>query len=146
MNTDEIVEKIRCRQASLERKFGGLTTRLRDVSLEEFLRSEMLQEFAFARLYKTMQDVQELSNQLSRLAGCSPEQKFTARLRLLEQHGIIDSELSAHLVTMADFFNMLSDACDEIDSRDLFRVATEDVSRLEAFSKAITAYLEQIAF
>lgn len=82
MSIEDTLRKIERRLSSLERKHAGLATRMVAVSEERFLADEMLQEFAFARLYKMAQDVIDLAALLIALEGRIPPAEDPERLEL----------------------------------------------------------------
>lgn len=141
MGHEEALRKIERRLASLERRTIGLKTRLSTVSEEEFLDDEMLQEFAFARLYKAIQDVIDLAALLIALEGRIPPAEGSERLKVLGEMGLISDELSSRLVSMVRFRNVLAHIYEELDLVRLYRFATMEVRDIEAFSEAVKTYL-----
>jgi len=141
MSLEETLRKIERRLASLERRKGGLATRMAAVSQEGFLADEMLQEFAFARLYKMTQDVIDLAALLIALEGRIPPAEGAERLEVLGEMGLIPRELSSRLVSMARFRNVLAHTYEEIDLVRLYRFASEEVQDVDTFVEAVKAYL-----
>jgi len=141
MGREETLRMIERRLVSLERRIAGLKTRLSAVSEEEFLGDEVLQEFAFARLYKTTQDVIDLSALLIALEGRTPPPEGSERLKVLGEMGLISDELSSRLESMARFRNVLAHIYEELDLMRLYRFAAVEIKDLEAFSEAVRAYL-----
>jgi uncharacterized protein YutE (UPF0331/DUF86 family)/predicted nucleotidyltransferase len=140
---EETLRKIERRLVSLERKKAGLAARMIGVSQQSFLADEMLQEFAFARLYKLTQDVIDLAALMIALEGRVPPAEASERLVVLGEMGLISSALSSRLVRMARFRNVLARVYEELDLIRLYRFAGEEVQDLDAFNQALKAYLEQ---
>jgi uncharacterized protein YutE (UPF0331/DUF86 family) len=138
---DELRKKIRIKLSSMERRLGGLMTRLKAVTEEEFQTSELLEEFAFARLYKTSQDMVELASLMLLWEEKTPPQETSERLKLLQAMGILPADLTNSLLGMEHFFGTLSDCHEELEDKDLYRFATVDAYSLLAFSEKIRDYL-----
>ncbi len=141
MGREETLRKVERRLASLERKKAGLAEKMSTVSQEEFLADEMLQEFAFARLYKMTQDVIDLAALLIALEGRVPPPEGPARLEVLGEMGLISPELSSRLVSMARFRNVLAHIYEELDLVRLYRFASQEVRDIDAFVEAVKEYL-----
>jgi len=141
MSVEETVRKIERRLASLERRTAGLKTKIIAVSQEAFLTDEMLQEFAFARLYKMTQDVIDLAALLIALEGRIPPPEGPERLEVLGEMRLIPSELASRLVRMARFRNVLAHIYEELDLVRLYRFASEEIRDIDAFVEAVKAYL-----
>jgi uncharacterized protein YutE (UPF0331/DUF86 family)/predicted nucleotidyltransferase len=141
MGIDKTLRKIERRLASLERKKAGLSSRIRGASQEAFLGDEMLQEFAFARLYKITQDVIDLAALLIALEGRIPPAEGPERLEVLGEMGLISPELASRLVSMARFRNVLAHIYEEMDLLRLYRFAREEIRDIDAFVEAVKAYL-----
>jgi uncharacterized protein YutE (UPF0331/DUF86 family)/predicted nucleotidyltransferase len=141
MGSEETLRKIERRLTSLERKLNGLTSRLNAVSEIQFLQDELLQEFAFARLYKLTQDVIDLAALMIALEGRIPPAAGPERLEVLGEMGFISTELAARLVSMARFRNVLAHIYEELDLVRLYRFATSETGDLAAFSEAVKNYL-----
>lgn len=141
MGPEETLRKIERRLASLERRKAGLATRMVGVSRERFLADEMLQEFAFARLYKVTQDVIDLAALLIALEGRIPPAEGPERLEVLGEMGIIPMELSSRLVRMARFRNILAHVYEELDVVRLYRFASVEIRDTDAFVEAVKIHL-----
>lgn len=141
MGFEETLRKIERWLTSLERKLAGLTNRFNAVSEAQFLQDELLQEFAFARLYKLTQDVIDLAALMIALEGRIPPAAGPERLEVLGEMGLISAELAARLVSMARFRNVLAYIYEELDVVRLYRFATRETEDLAAFSEAVKAYL-----
>ena len=139
---EETLRKIERRLVSLERRKAGLAARMMGVSQQSFLADEMLQEFAFARLYKLTQDVIDLAALIIALEGRVPPAEASERLVVLGEMGLISSALSSRLVRMARFRNVLAHVYEELDVVRLYRFAGEEVQDIDAFIEALKAYLE----
>jgi len=107
------------------------------VSEEGFLGDEMLQEFAFARLYKATQDVIDLAALLIALEGRIPPAEGSERLKVLGEMGLISDELASRLVNMVRLRHVLAHVYEELDLVRLYRFATVEVKDIEAFSEAV---------
>ncbi|MFN3477057.1 MAG: type VII toxin-antitoxin system HepT family RNase toxin [Candidatus Methylomirabilales bacterium] len=141
MGVEETLRKSERRLASLERKKAGLTTRIAAVSWEAFLADEMLQEFAFARLYKMAQEVIDLAALLIALEGRIPPPEGPERLEVLGEMRLVTQDLSSRLVRIARFRNGLAHIYEELDLVRLYRFASEEVRDIDAFVEAVKAYL-----
>jgi uncharacterized protein YutE (UPF0331/DUF86 family)/predicted nucleotidyltransferase len=141
MGQEETLRKIERRLISLERKLAGLAGRFQSISESQFLHDELLQEFAFARLYKITQDVIDLAALLIALEGRIPPAAGLERLEVLGEMELISPELSARLVNMARFRDVLAHIYEELDLVRLYRFATSEIEDLEAFDEAVKSYL-----
>ena len=141
MGVEETLRKVERKLASLERRKAGLAVRIGTVSREAFLADELLQEFAFARLYKITQDVIDLAALLIALEGRIPPAEGAERLEVLGEMGLISRELSSRLVGMARFRNVLAHVYEELDLVRLYRFAVEETRDIDAFVEAVKAYL-----
>lgn len=141
MGLEGALRKVERRLVSLERRKAGLARRMVGVSQEAFLTDEMLQEFAFARLYKMTQDVIDLAALLIALENRIPPPEGSERLEVLGELGLIPLELSSRLVAMARFRNVLAHIYEELDLVRLYRFASEEVRDIDAFIEAVKSYL-----
>jgi len=141
MGREETLRKLERKLVSLERRKAGLVARLGVMSQTDFLADELLQEFAFARLYKITQGVIDLAALLIALEGRVPPAEGPERLKVLGEMGLIPTELAHRLVGMARFRNVLAHVYDELDLVRLYRFATHEIQDIEAFIEAVKAYV-----
>jgi len=141
MGREETLRRIERKLSILERRLAGLQARIGPVEEDQFLADEMLQEFAFARLYKITQDVIDIAALVLALEGRIPPAESAERLKSLGEINILSSTLAARLVAMARFRNVLAHIYDELDLTRLYRFSSKDIGDVQSFLQAIKAYL-----
>jgi hypothetical protein len=142
VQNEEIIQKVKIKLASMERRLGGMTTRLRAVSVEDFERSELLEEFAFARLYKIFQDVVEMISLILLLEDVAPPDP-SQNLAVFYQQGIGSNLSIGSLQRMEEFYTTILDSHESLNHNHLYQVATLDTQNLATFGSEIEEYLLQ---
>lgn len=142
MDIAETTQKIEVRLASLERKLLSLETRMKTVSEEQFLANEVLQEFAFARLYKTAQDANELASLIIVLEKHPPPPTTNERIALLHTLALISSDLASHLTNIYTFLNVLMQSHDESYLPQLYSFTTQEITHLATFHTLVCQHVE----
>jgi hypothetical protein len=140
VQNEEIIQKVKIKLASMERRLGGMTTRLRAVSEEDFQQSELLEEFAFARLYKIFQDVIEMISLillLENIAQPDPKQN----LHVFYDQAIVSDAIVDSLQRMEEFYTTISTSHEHLDHHHLYKIATIDSQNLAIFGNEIEDYL-----
>lgn len=133
----ETIRNIMDYLATVERWLMGLDTRFRHVEIEEFRHSQVLQEFACARLSRIVKDIRALLGLIASLesraagegASISPQEM---RLKLLAEHidrlaGLLD--ISGQALPQEEWIVRL------------YEVATSEVDELNTLSKAVQSYI-----
>ncbi len=142
MDIAETTQKIEVRLASLERKLLGLETRMKTVSQQQFLANEVLQEFAFARLYKTTQDANELASLIIVLEKHTPPPETSERIALLQTLALISNDLASHLTNIYTFLDALMQSHDDSYLPHLYNVTTQEITHLATFHALVCQHLE----
>lgn len=102
---------------------------------------EVLQEFAFARLYKITQDVIDIAALILALEGRIPPAESSERLKALGEMNILPGSLATRLVGMARFRNVLAHVYDELDLIRLYRFSSQDIKDVQDFLQSMKKYL-----
>ena len=141
MGKDETLRKLERRISQLENRVYGLKRHLIPLTEEEFLTDEVMQEFAFARLYKISQDVIDIAAMILALEGKVPSPEATERLSRLGELGIIPEALSSNLVEIARFRNVLAHIYHALDLSRLYQFSRVDIKDIEDFIGCVQKYV-----
>jgi len=138
---DETFRKLERRISQLEYRVDGLKRHLIPLTEKEFLADEVMQEFAFARLYKISQDVIDIAAMILAIEGKIPPPEGPERLKRLGELGIIPEALSNNLVEMARFRNVLAHIYHALDLLRLYQFSRVDIKDIEDFINCIREYV-----
>lgn len=141
-----LTEEIKARLASMERRLGGLITRLRATTPDEFITNDMLEEFTFARLYRATKDVVYLAGLVLTCEGETPPEQATERLNTLVNKDIISPALASDIQLVLSFFDVLANTNQEIDQKYLWDLAHNQSNSLIEFGCTVHTYIEQQAW
>jgi len=141
MGKDETLRKLEQRISQIESRVDGLKRHLIPLTEEEFLADEIMQEFAFARLYKISQDVIDIASMILALEGKVPPPEAPERLERLGELGIIPEDLSSNLVEMARFRNVLAHIYHALDLIRLYQFSRVDIKDIEDFIGCVQDYI-----
>jgi uncharacterized protein YutE (UPF0331/DUF86 family) len=137
-----LVDEIKARLASMERRLGGLVTRLRTTTIEEFLTSEILEEFTFARLYRASKDVIYLAGLLLTAEGVPHPEHETERLTVLVNKEIIPADVAAEIQRVLNFFETHAHTHGEVDQNYLWQLANNQTNGMIEFGRTVHTYIE----
>lgn len=73
--------------------------------------------------------------------GFRRPENYKEIFKVLEEEGIIDSELSIKLQEMAQFRNLLVHMYGKIDTRRLYIIMSDDLKDIQGFAKSILKYI-----
>lgn len=141
-----LIEEIKTRLASMERRLGGLTTRLRATTPDEFFTSNVLEEFTFARLYRASKDIVYLAGLLLTCEGETPPKQTTERLNTLVNKNIISSAIASDIQLVLSFFDIIANTHQEVDQKYLWELAHNQANSLIEFGYKVRTYIDKQAW
>lgn len=134
-------DKVNSQLRRLEEHIGHLDE-VRRGGQEAFLKDSLVEAAAERYLQIAIETILNLGNHVIAVQGLRLPQEYADIFRILEEAGILKSELVPRFVEMARFRNKLVHLYWEIDKLEIWKILQDDLGDLVTFEKIILGLIE----